>query len=172
MTFPGKRKVERVVVFGVRADNQYCALLDYDLQYHDGKDWVTIDAARAPCPPSDPVPTFTVKSTTWYLDHNFFVHQFAPVETKQLRLLVRRITRGCRVDMIGENSVNHRASDCKLALREIEIYAPAPATGCVGIIDASAVAKAPPKDAGEEKPAAPVPPATPPVTPPTPAPAP
>jgi hypothetical protein len=171
MAFSGKRKIERVVVYGVRADNQYCALLDYDLQYHDGKDWVTIDAVRTPCPPSDLVSTFTVKSTTWYMDHNFTVHQFAPIETKKLRLLVRRITRGCRVDMIGENSVNHRASDCKLALREIEIYGPAPDTGCVGIIDASAVAK-PLKGKDEAKPAAPEPPATPPMTLPTPAPAP
>ena len=106
MAFPAPRAIQGLLIFGSRADFQFSALLDYDLQYHDGKDWVTLEEVRTPCPPSDVVETYLAKASTWYLDNNFFVHQLkAPVTTDKLRIIVRRITRGCFPDMIAEQAL-------------------------------------------------------------------
>ncbi len=127
IAFPEKRRVAAVVIYGVRADNPHSALLDYDLQYHDGKRWVTHEKIRTPCPPSDAYKTYICEGVTWYLDHNFFVHRFKkPVTTNKLRLVVRRITRGFMTDMIAEKAAGWRASGEWLPLREIEVYAPLP----------------------------------------------
>jgi len=122
MAFDGPRTVGQMLVFSIPADNPHCALLDYDLQYWNGSAWVTIEEARTPCPPSDPVATHESIASTWYLDNQMFVHQFKPVTTAKLRMLVRRISRGCFIDTITEDTVNWRPATNALELREIEIY--------------------------------------------------
>jgi hypothetical protein len=124
IVFPSPRPIDKLLIFGERADMPYNAILDYDLQYHDGKGWVTLEEVRTPCPPSDPVVSHESKVSIWYLDNNFFVHQFKkPVKTDQLRLVIRRISRGCFIDMIVEK-ILWKASNEKLELREIEVYGP------------------------------------------------
>ena len=137
IAFAKPRTIEKMIIYGVRADNPFSAILDYDLQYFDGQDWKTLEEVRTPCPASDVVQTYMCKNLMWYLDNNFFVHQFKkPVETDKLRMVVRRITRGCITDMIAEAVQNAgkpadqwwHASGERLELREIEIYgAPASA---------------------------------------------
>ena len=46
--FPHARTVDRVLVFGPGPTIPF-RLLDYDLQYHDGAGWKTIQEVRAPC---------------------------------------------------------------------------------------------------------------------------
>ncbi len=46
--FPHARTIDRLLIFSVRADNPFCTLLDYDLQYHDGSAWKTIQEVRDP----------------------------------------------------------------------------------------------------------------------------
>jgi hypothetical protein len=116
----GTRTVSRMLVFGLRADNAFCALLDYDLQYHDGRDWATIEKVRTPCPPCDAVRTPQCDWAGWYLDNNLFVHEFRPVKTDRLRLVVLRTTHGYAPD--DGVKVRGQVPPAMLMLREIEVY--------------------------------------------------
>jgi len=129
IAFDTPRLIESLLIFSGYADNPHCALLDYDLQYHDGKGWVTLEEVRTPCPPSDVVSTYMCKVVGWYLNNNCFVHQFKqPVKTDKLRLVVRRITRGFIPDMIAEKAMalSWKVASEALELREIEVYGPPP----------------------------------------------
>jgi len=117
--------VSQVIVRGVRADNGFCALLSYDLQAWDGAAWKTIQQVRRPMAPSQPAMTVNATHTIWMDDTNVFVHQFAPITTSRLRLVVNDVTHGFVPDDRAKawGSVIPQ----KLMLREIEIYnAPAP----------------------------------------------
>lgn len=122
ITFPQKRTIDRVAVFTIRADNPHSALLDYDLQYNDGQNWVTIAQQRAFCPPSDAAKTYLCEALTWYLDTNFFVNSFKPVTTDKLRIVALRTTRGYIADKAAEEAIKFKAASEKLELREIEVY--------------------------------------------------
>ncbi len=126
MRFPFPRAVDRLVLFGVRADNPYCALLDYDVQYHDGKDWVTLEEARSPMPPSNLVNTPQCRADTWYMDENIYMHHFEPVTTDRLRLVVRRTTHGFMPDDVAVKAAGWSANAPHLMLREVEVYGLAP----------------------------------------------
>jgi len=126
MRFPYPRAVERLLLFGVRADNPYCALLDYDLQYHDGKDWVTLEEVRSPMPPSNFARTPQCRANTWYMDENIYLHHFKPVTTDRLRLVVRRTTYGFMPDEVAVQAAGWSANTPHLMLREVEVYGPTP----------------------------------------------
>jgi len=128
ITFPTAREITGLMVYGARADNPYSAILDYDLQYHDGQDWVTIEEIRAACPTSTIIPTFLCNAVAWLMDNNFYVHQFAePVTTDKLRLIVRRVTIGYMPDIEASQAAGWNPSGHWLLLREIEVYEGAPA---------------------------------------------
>ncbi|MGB3088002.1 MAG: hypothetical protein WBC53_09815, partial [Phycisphaerae bacterium] len=123
ITFSSPRKIGALAIFGARADNPHSAILDYDLQYHDGRAWVTLEEVRAACPPSDVLKTLACETVTWYLDNNFYIHQFAkPVTTDKLRLVVRRITIGFMADIEASRAAGYNPSGRWLQLREIEVY--------------------------------------------------
>ncbi|HKI34312.1 MAG TPA: NEW3 domain-containing protein [Gemmataceae bacterium] len=126
MRFPHPRAVERLLLFGVRADNPYCTLLDYDVQYHDGKDWVTLEEVRSPMPESNVVSTPQCRANTWYMDENIFKHHFKPVTTERLRLVVRRTTHGFMPDEVAVKAAGWSANAPHLMLREVEVYGPTP----------------------------------------------
>jgi len=121
LKFPEPRSVSKLLVFSVRADNPYCALLDYDLQYHDGRSWKTLEEVRSACPASDRVHTPLCATSAWYLDQNFFVHRFQPVKTDRLRLVVKRTTFGFMPDAEDVRAWGGQMP-AKLMLREIEVY--------------------------------------------------
>jgi hypothetical protein len=122
------RSVSKMLIRSVRADNAYSALLDYDLQYLDGGKWVTIEEVRTPQQPTDVVDNTETLVNTWYQDTNFFVHQFQPVTTSKLRLVVRRATYGFTQDEsardANKKTWGSNGLETKLMLREIEIYGP------------------------------------------------
>ncbi len=122
IVFDQARPIDKVVLQGVRADNAFCALLDYDLQYLDGKAWKTIEEVRTPCPASEASSSQMSKANTWYLDNNLFVNSFAPVMTSQLRLVIRRVTHGFVPD--DKSRAWGNIIPCKLMLRELEVYGP------------------------------------------------
>ncbi|MGB2781925.1 MAG: fibronectin type III domain-containing protein, partial [Phycisphaerae bacterium] len=123
ITFPTAREIAGLLVYGARADNPYSAILDYDLQYHDGQDWVTLEEVRAACPTSTIIPTFLCNAVAWLMDNNFYVHQFAePVTTDKLRLIVRRVTIGYMPDIEASQAAGWNPSGHILQLREIEVY--------------------------------------------------
>ena len=124
ITLPSKREVNRVVVFSMRADNPHCYLADFDLQYHDGKEWVTLREVRTPLPSSSLVNTTDCRANTWYLDQNFALVEFTPVVTDRLRVLARRSTFGFQPDATAVQATGWQAGAPSLHLREIEIYGP------------------------------------------------
>jgi hypothetical protein len=125
-SFKTPRTVSAVVLRGVRPDNAFSTLLDYELQGFDGKTWKAIERVKRPMPPSEDAVTADSTHAMWMDDTNFFVHRFAPVTVSKLRLVVRDTTRGFMPD--DRTRAWGNVIPRKLMLREIEIYAPVPTT--------------------------------------------
>ena len=124
ITFSQPRPVDRLIVYSMRADNPHCYLVDFDVQYHDGRQWVTRSEVRTPLPPSDVVRTAQSKANTWYLDQNFAVVEFPAVTTDRLRVVARRSTLGFQPDETAAKATGWQAGGPNLHLREIEVYGP------------------------------------------------
>jgi hypothetical protein len=128
ISFSQPRSINKMLIRSVRADNAFSAVLDYDLQYLDAGKWITLEEVRTPQAPTNTVDNAETIANSWYQDTNFFVHQFAPVTTDKLRLIVRRATYGFTADESAHNAMKKTwGSDShgtKLMLREIEIYSP------------------------------------------------
>ena len=122
LTWDRPQRIHKMILWGVRADNAFCTLLDYDLLYRDGKEWVTLAKVRTPLVPSEPVATPPCSANTWLLDNNFSVHQFPPITTDRLRIVARRSTYGFMPDEAARGQGKMAA---KLMLREIEVFSPA-----------------------------------------------
>lgn len=125
IALPEPRTIDKVVLHGTRPDNQFSAILAYDLDYHDGKGWRTIEKVQAHCPASDLVDTPLCRAASWYLDPNGFLNTFEPVTTRRLRLVVRRATLGFLASETDRAAWGNKW-DPHFMLREIEIYTPAP----------------------------------------------
>ena len=122
IAFDQPQMINKVLLRGVRADNQFSALLDYDLQYQDGANWKTIETIRRPMPPSEEARTADATNAIWMDDTNFFHHQFAPITTNKLRLVVRDVSHGFVPD--DRTRAWGNLIPQKLMLREIGVYAP------------------------------------------------
>jgi hypothetical protein len=132
LRWPSPRAIHRVLVQGVEADNGFCALVDYDVQVErSAGTWTTVDEVRLPLPPTDLVRTGKTLATTWYVRSNRFAHEFAPVETSAVRLLVRRTTFGFAPDETAVGAVKSTWGGCppaRVMLREVAVYAAPSAT--------------------------------------------
>ena len=126
MRWDAPQKINAVILRGVRADNQFTALLDYDLQVLAGdNNWKTIDKVRSNLPPSDIAQSADANALTWYQDTNLWLHQFAPIETRALRLVIYRTTYGFAPDELARETVQStwgNSSPSRPMLREIEVY--------------------------------------------------
>lgn len=121
--FDSPRIIDRIVIHGVRADNTFCALLDYDLEYTpDGASWKPIEHVRRPMPASEAVRSADADHAIWMDDTNFFLHAFAPREARGIRLRVLNVTHGFVPD--DRATAWGNTIPQKLMLREIEIYSP------------------------------------------------
>ena len=120
ITFDQPKRISKVLLFGVRADNHFSVLLDYDLQVQQGNTWKTVKQVRTPVPSSDLVNTSGSNATTWLLDDNFHVNELVPVTTNKIRIVVRRASYGFLPDETLKAWGNQIPA--KLMLREIEIY--------------------------------------------------
>lgn len=121
LTFPHARTIGKVAIFAFWADNDSSALLDYDLLCKAENGWTTIQEVRTPCPETDLAKTSMTIANTWYHDTNFFVHEFAPVTTTVLRLVIRRTTFGFFADQKARD-IRHKQQKAEVVLREIEVY--------------------------------------------------
>jgi hypothetical protein len=121
-SFAAPQRLSAIVVRGVRADNAFCALLDYDLEVHDGRAWKSIEKVRTPMPASEEAKSADATHAIWMDDTNFFIHRFAPVTASKIRLTARRVSRGFVPDDRALAWSKPHAP--KLMLREIELYAP------------------------------------------------
>lgn len=119
---PIKRTIDKVVIYAFPPWQWEGTLTDYELQYeHDGH-WVTIDRIQ------EPTNTFRVFSPqvkctvdSFFSDRWILEHNFEPVETEKLRILVHDCTwgGGATRDVVDAGG---QTGPHKVVLREIELY--------------------------------------------------
>jgi hypothetical protein len=114
--------LDRVVIYSGVPWQWDGTLLDYDLQYDQGGQWVTLQSVFEP---PRTWKTFTITNRTtvdsFFSDRWVFSHSFTPVTTQKLRLWVRKVSYGggatIEVDQAGGQTglpiIN---------LREVEAY--------------------------------------------------
>jgi len=123
---PAPAQVARVVVFAPVPWQWDGTLVEYELQYDKGGQWVTLDRVK------EPLKTFGVYSPptrtsvdSFFADRWAFEHQFAPVTTAKIRLLVHETTWGGGATSIVPEA-GGQTGPHQVMLREVEIYGPAP----------------------------------------------
>lgn len=125
VNFPTARAISRTVLYGINADNNYCALLNYDVQGWTGTAWVTVASVNTPCPASDAVASPDALADSWYMDQNMSVAQFPTMFVSKLRFLAKRVTAGFLPDATAASACQTTWGGVfpqKLMLREVEIY--------------------------------------------------
>ncbi len=133
LTFDQPRRIDRVVLYGLHADNGFCALLDYDLQVRSAGAWTTVREVRSACAPSEPLATVGCRYATWLLDDNRHCDVFPAVVADGVRVVARRATHGFLPDASTRAWGN--AIPSKVMLREIAVYGPAPAATISAALD-------------------------------------
>ena len=124
LTWPEAKSINRVEVYSMRADNPWCYLVDFDVQYNDGRDWVTLREVRTPLSASDLVRTAECQANTWYNDQNFAIVDFPAVTTGKLRVVARKTTHGFQPDAVAVTGAGREAGKPTLHLREIMVFGP------------------------------------------------
>jgi len=124
ITLPRPMIISHAVVYaGVPWQNDG-SLLDYELQYDQNGSWVTLSH---PVEPTNVVDFFTstvfCTADSFYSDRDVFVHDFAPVTTQKIRLLVHNTTYGGAPtqDIV---TAGGQPGPHQITLREIELYGP------------------------------------------------
>jgi hypothetical protein len=97
--------IGKLLLRSVRADNGFCSLRDYDLQFLSGGQWLPLENVRSAIPASEAVENAQSLVNTWYQDNNVFVHQFEPVFTDKIRLVARRTTFGLAPDELARDAM-------------------------------------------------------------------
>jgi len=136
--FGQPRTFDKIVLHGVRADNAFCTLLDYDLEADSGAgegtappgttSWKTLASVRSAVPASDAVSLPPTLAIQWNGNENLFVRRLSqPVTARRLRIVARRATFGFSFDQAAADATKKlfgSASKEKLMLREVEVFAP------------------------------------------------
>ena len=125
VTFPTPRSVSKTILYGLNADNMFCALLDYDAQGWNGTAWVPLASVSTPCPASDAVVSPDSLADTWYMDQSISVAQFPAVTVSKIRFVIKRVTSGFMPDPIALAACQTTwggVFPAKVMLREVEIY--------------------------------------------------
>ena len=123
--FPSPQAVSKMLILGVRPDNAFCGLLDFDVQYFNtsSKKWVTAKAIRTRHPTSEFATSSYSSVYSWHEDtHGFAVHFDRPIKAAQFRLVILRTTRGLLADDPVALKGFGGPFDAGIHLREIEIY--------------------------------------------------
>jgi hypothetical protein len=119
--------VSHVVIFASPCWQWVGSLLDYELQYDDHGKWVTIEHVK------EPAKTFKVYSPalrtsvdSFYSERFIFQHEFKPVTTSKVRLVVNETTwgGGATEDVVKAGG---QTGPHQVVLREVEVYGPTPA---------------------------------------------
>ncbi len=114
--------VARVIVYAAPPWQSQGTLLDYELQYERNGQWVTIEHVKEPtrtyCVFTPPTRT-TVDS--FFSDRWIFQHQFPPVTTGKIRLLIHDCTWGGGATK-EETEAGGQTGPHQPTLREVEIY--------------------------------------------------
>lgn len=126
MTLAAPADVSRVVIFSHIPWQSNSTLVDYELQYQRGNEWITIDHVTQP---TKVIPVFTPYTRTtvdsFFPDQWIFEHYFEPVNTQKLRLVVHQATfGGGPTEIVGE--AGGQTGQQVVTLREVEVYGAEP----------------------------------------------
>ena len=125
LALPAPARFNAVLVRGLRADNGFSALLDFDVQARQNGVWKTVATGGTRVPPTVLGQTADATALTFYGDDNAWVLRFPPVQSDALRLVVGRGTFGFAPDETARKQVLNKwggAQPQAASLREIEIY--------------------------------------------------
>ena len=125
ITLPQPTAISHVVVYAGVPWQSDGSLLDYELQYDQNGQWVTLSHPQEPTNVVDFfTPTVFCTADSFYSDRDVFVHDFAPVTTQKIRLLVHDVTwgGGPTGDIVAAGG---QTGPHQMTLREVEIYGPA-----------------------------------------------
>ena len=124
VTLPQPTPISHVVVYaGVPWQNDG-SLLDYELQYDQNGQWVTLSHPQEPTSVVDFfTPSVFCTADSFYSDRDVFVHDFPTVTTQKIRLLVHDVTwgGGPTADIVAAGG---QTGPHQMTLREIELYGP------------------------------------------------
>jgi hypothetical protein len=123
LSFPQPTEIGRVIIYAPAPWQWQGTLVDYELQYDDHGKWTTIEHVQ------EPLRTFKVltpatrtKVDSFFSDRHIFQHEFKPVTTSKIRLLVHNTAFGGgateEVAKAGGQTGPHQ-----IMLQEIEVYA-------------------------------------------------
>ncbi len=122
LEFPKPTEIGRVIIFAPTPWQWQSTPVDYELQYDDAGKWVTIEHVTEPLKTFKVLsPALRTKVDSYFSDRHIFQHQFKPVTTSKIRMLVHNTTFGGgateEVAKAGGQTGPHQ-----LMLREIEVY--------------------------------------------------
>lgn len=120
------QSVRTILLKGIRADNQHCALLDYDLEAQVNGQWQRIASVKTAVPNSELGGAMETPLTSWSRDiADHLVQLPRPIAATSLRLSARRATRGIIPDQFAieaRRQLKTLEEPMSLDLAEIEIY--------------------------------------------------
>ncbi len=125
LEMPAAARFNAVIVRGLRADNAFSALLDFDVQARQNGAWKTVSSYKSDVAPTVLAQTADATAITFYGDDNAWVLRFPTVQSDALRLVVRRGTFGFAPDELARTQVVKKwgnANPQAASLREIEVY--------------------------------------------------
>jgi len=122
LDLPSVQTIDHVVVYANPSWELFGTLLDYDLQYYTGGQWVTIDHVQEPANTYNVyTPNVLCICDSFFSERWIFPHAFAPVTTSKIRLLVNNVTFGGGADQDVANAGYLTGPPC-INLRQIEVY--------------------------------------------------
>ncbi len=119
------KSFDHVIVRGLRADNQFGALRDFDVQVRQNGAWKTVATEKTDIPPTVMGASADATAITFYGDDNAWIASFGPTQGDALRLIIRDATRGFEPDELAREQVAKawgNANPLAASLREIEVY--------------------------------------------------
>lgn len=122
LSFPQPTEIGRVIIYAPAPWQWQGTLVDYELQYDAAGKWITIEHVV------EPLKTFKVltaatrtKVDSFFSDRHIFQHQFKPITTTKIRLLVHNTTFGGGATEEAAKS-GGQTGPHQIMLREIEVY--------------------------------------------------
>ncbi|RYX84941.1 hypothetical protein EON83_08360 [bacterium] len=119
------KRFDHVIVRGLRADNQFGALRDFDVQVRQNGVWKTVSTQKTDIAPTVMGASADATAITFYGDDNAWISSFAAVQSDAIRLVIRDATRGFEPDEMAREQVVKAwgsANPLAASLREIEVY--------------------------------------------------
>ena len=124
LNLPVPQQINRVVIYCPVPWQSQGSLLDYELQYDNNGQWVTIDHTTEP---TNSLPFYTpmlrCTEDTFYSDRCIFTHAFPAVTTGKIRVLVHDCTYGGAANQEVYNA-GGQPGPHQITIREIEVYSP------------------------------------------------